>query len=230
MTNSINPMSGGASPACGGNDGSADPSHVSNFNDAMKNYAKAPAPGVDLAASNSNLTSLISQLIPLLQQLLSTLKANPSAGGAAPPPTTQDNATPPNPPAGAAPATDQSQLTSLLQQLLSDLQGGANSGGSGSDEASLIQQLIPLLQQQLGGASPAGGKDLAAAPAGGSGNDEASLIQQLITMLQAQGGQSGPAAQPGATPPSDNPGAGISGAEINAMLAYANGTGPKVDF
>jgi hypothetical protein len=241
MTNPITSMPGGTSPAGCGNDGSAGPSHACDFNDAVNRSAQPPA-----SASNSSLTSLIDQLIPLLQQVLA--KLTPNSSTAAQPPANQLDATPPNPPAAAAPppaapaapppanqldatppnppATGQSQLISLLQELVSDLQGGTGS----SAISSLIQQIIPLLQQQLGGTSPGNSKDLAATPSAGSGNDETALIQQLIAQLQAQGGQGGPATQPGTTPPANNPGAGISPAEINAMLAYSDGTGPAVNF
>ena len=126
--------------------------------------------------------------------------------------------------AGSAGAGGTQELISLLQQLASEMQSGA----SGSDMASLIKQLIPLLQQQLSQGGGASG-----------GTSTASLINQLIPALQ---GQSGAGAQSAAATPSSggtvqggmpasyNPSMGISGAEINAMLANANGTGPEVNY
>lgn len=143
----------------------------------------------------------------------------------------------------------------LLEQLLSKLQGGgagsaapaaqpgggaappgagAGSPGGSGTEASLLKQLLPLLQQQLGATAPQSGS-------GSGSSDLVPLIKQLITELQGMGGSqgggaAGAAAQtkgPGQTQgpsPNASPSMGISGAEVDAMLARSNGTGPEVQF
>ena len=102
---------------------------------------------------------------------------------------------------------------------------------------SLISQVISLLQQLLGKSGAGAGSGSSAANASPS---TVSLMQELIAQLQG----TAPATTSAAATPSpssataptaapiqnNNPGMGISSAEINAMLASANGTGPAVNF
>ena len=147
------------------------------------------------------------------------------------------------------------QLNTLIPQLIALLQNtqsetaapkapaqadapahtdGAASGGSKSDLTSLLTQLIALLEKLLG----TGGSSEAGKPGSASLADPAKtegLVKQLIAQLQpqAQGGSTpgAPTTTPAtgsADQPNYTPGMGISGAEINAMIAAANGTGPEI--
>jgi len=265
-------------------------SHIADFNAAASSGSNGgvkqndssitgSAPGTGAGStSNTEVASLIKQLIPLLQQLISTVgsgasgasAATPPAGaptpagptsGAAPSSAPSGAATPTSAPSGNAPSASapsggQDSLNTLVPQLISLLQqsqGGssvpagaavpsqtpapsAGSGGSApnAELTSLIKQLVSLLQQALG----TGGSPASAAVAGSAGGtaQTATLIKELIAQLQPQG-QGAPAginaqAQPQApaAPASYNPGMGIPGSEIDAMLASANGTGPQVNF
>jgi len=176
--------------------------------------ASAPSGGQD------SLNTLVPQLISLLQQ--SQGGSSVPAGAAVPSQTPAPSAGS-SVPAGAA-VPSQTPAPS------------AGSGGSApnAELTSLIKQLVSLLQQALG----TGGSPASAAVAGSAGGtaQTATLIKELIAQLQPQG-QGAPAginaqAQPQApaAPASYNPGMGIPGSEIDAMLASANGTGPQVNF
>lgn len=146
--------------------------------------------------------------VAALQQLISTLQQQVSATG------------------GSA---NSQQMISGMEQLVSSLL----SGGS-ADMATMNNTLLPSLEQTLG--------QLGASGQGAS--VEASQITQVISaMMDSVGaggatpaGSTGPATPAVALPqgpgtsPSYNPSDGISGAEIDAMLASAGGGGPAFSF
>ncbi len=271
-------------------------SHIADFNAAASSGSNGgvkqndssitgSAPGTGAGStSNTDVASLIKQLIPLLQQLISTVGSGASGAsaatqpagaptpagptsGAAPSSAPSGAATPTSAPSGNAPSASapsggQDSLNTLVPKLISLLQqsqGGSSvpagaavpsqtpapsqapapsAGSSGSapnaELTSLIKQLVSLLQQALG----TEGSPASAASAGSAGGtaQTATLIKELIAQLQPQG-QGAPAAistqaqpQAPAAPASYNPGMGIPGSEIDAMLANANGTGPQVNF
>ena len=139
-------------------------------------------------------------------------------------PTKTADTTQPKPTTDAGPATTGApagDLASLLQQLITLLQGQAGAGSLSPQDQALVKQLLPLLEAKLdslGGAASAG-------PAG----TETGLLQQLITALQPQaaGTDEKAAVSTGAA---YSPSTGISQAEIEAMLAHSNGTGPEVIY
>lgn len=247
------------------------PSSISNFNAAISSGSTGSAPAGGNGPT-AELTALIKQLIPLLQQLLGGNQGGSPTGGQATPSAAHEggahegaahegaHATSDTAKAGPAHATEggADQLSTLLPQLISLLQkkegetttpkdspetqahapahaDGASADGAKSDLTSLLTQLIALLEKILGtGGSSEAGKPGAASKAD---SKTADLVKELIAQLQpqAQGGSTpdtptatNPATGTAAKQPDYTPGMGISGAEVNAMIAAANGTGPEL--
>lgn len=194
--------------------------------DAAHETARAPAepsktnPKSATAGGTDQLNSLISQLIALLQN-------------------TQGESTAPKAPAPKAPAQNekpaeadksaQSEKPAHTEAPASAHADAASSGEATSELTSLLTQLIALLQKLLG----TGGSAEAGKPGAGSLADPAKtegLVKQLLEQLQGGSIPSTPnSTAPGtANQPYYSPSMGISGAEINAMIAAVNGTGPEV--
>ena len=148
--------------------------------------------------------------VAALQQLISTLQQQISATG------------------GSAASQ---QMISQMEQLVSSLLSG-----SGADMATMNNTLLPSLEQVFG--------QLGASGQGAS--VEASQINQVISAMMDGAGAGSAAAPAGGTAPtaagpsngqpaasgtaSSSPSFGISGAEIDAMLASINNTGPAYNF
>ena len=183
---------------------------------SLDNLGSTPTSSGSQQGSTSASTAATEQEINLLQQLISMLQNQLSSSG------------------GNA---DTKSLISQLEQLVSSLLSG-----NGGDKATTINNLLPALEQALGQLGQ-----------GGQGSSsEASLINQVISALMGQsdgttsgttasggtstGGSSsgtgsiGGTASQSAVPDSYNPSHGISGAEIDQMLAHAGGSGAEVDY
>lgn len=273
MPSSLIPLATNTTGRSGSSPDPITPSSVSNFNAAISN-GSAGAPVTPSAASGSGptaeLTTLIKQLIPLLQQLLGGNQGGSAAGGEAAPGATHEGAgqrgaahetapAPAEPPkTNPTTAGNAGQLNTLIPQLialLQDSQGettapkapaqtetpaqteapapahadGASSGKPTSELTSLLTQLIALLEKLLG----TGGSSEAGKPGSASLSDPAKtegLVKELLAQLQGGPVPSTPTSTTtgSANQPSYTPSMGISGAEINAMIAAVNGTGPDV--